>query len=161
MRHILRAAVALACLTTAAHAGEGEHLTIYGGAYDFIQKDDTSTVGGMEYRFKDQFNGLRPVVGFMGTADSVAYAYAGAYWDLPLNTAPFVITPGIAAGAYHSGAGKDLGYGLEFRSTLEVAYEFEGGNRLGLGISHLSNASLGSDNPGAETVQVVYSHPMW
>lgn len=160
MRTIFRTLAALAMLTTAAHAYEGEHLVIQAGAYDVSQGDDTATLGAIEYRFRDQFNGLRPVVGVMATTDSATYAYAGAYWDLPLNTAPFVITPGFQAGAYSQGDGKDLGYGLEFRSTIEAAYEFESGHRLGLGFSHLSNASLGSDNPGTETLQVVYSYPM-
>lgn len=161
MRLIARTVLALSLLTAPAIAGEGqEHLVVYAGAYDFTQKDDQATLGGIEYRFADQFNGLRPVVGFMATTDEATYLYGGAYWDLPLNTAPFVVTPGFQAGAYSHGNGKDLGYGLEFRSTIEVAYEFDGGNRLGLGFSHLSNASLGSDNPGTETVQVVYSHPM-
>lgn len=161
MRLFTRSLVALALFTAPAFAGEGEHAVIYAGAYDISQQDDQATLGGLEYRFKDQFNGLRPAVGIMGTTDNAAYAYAGAYWDLPLNTEPLIITPGFAAGAYHHGDGKDLGSGIEFRSTIEVAYQMEAGNRIGLGFSHISNASIGNDNPGAETLQVVYSHPMW
>lgn len=161
MRILARSFAVLALLSSAALAEQGEHLTVYGGGFDVSQKDNQAAMGGVEYRFKDQFNGLRPVVGIMGTSDEAGYVYGGAYWDLPLNTAPFVITPGFQAGAFTHGDGKDLGYGLEFRSTIEVAYEFEGGNRLGLGFSHLSNASLGNHNPGTETLQVVYSHPMW
>lgn len=160
MRIVLRTLAALAVLTSVAQAYEGEHLVFQAGGFDVSQGDDSAALGAIEYRFRDQFNGLRPVVGFMATTDSATYTYAGAYWDLPLNTAPFVITPGFQAGAYSHGDGKDLGYGLEFRSTIEVAYEFEEGERVGLGFSHLSNASLGSDNPGTETLQVVYSHPM-
>lgn len=161
MRTILRAFAALTLLASASHAAEGqEHIVGYAGAFDVSQGDDTATVGGLEYRFADQFNGLRPVIGVMGTTDEAAYLYGGAYWDLPLNTAPFVITPGFQAGAFSHGDGKDLGYGLQFRSTIEAAYEFETGHRIGLGFSHLSNASLGNDNPGAETLQVVYSYPM-
>lgn len=163
MRTLLRSLVSLALLAGVAHAAneEKEYFTVYGGEFDVTQGDDTAVMGAMEYRFADQFNGLRPVLGVMGTTDGAAYAYGGAYWDLPLNTEPFIITPGFQAGAFHHGDGKDLGYGLEFRSTIEVAYEFEEGERLGLGFSHLSNASLGNDNPGTETLQLVYSHPMW
>ena len=160
MRIGLLTLAALALFTSAAQAYDGGHLVLQAGGYDVSQGDDSAALGAIEYRFRDQFNGLRPVVGFMATSDSATYTYAGAYWDLPLNTAPFVITPGFQAGAYSQGNGKDLGYGLEFRSTIEAAYEFESGHRLGLGFSHLSNASLGSDNPGTETVQVVYSYPM-
>lgn len=161
MRTMLRAFAALTLLVNASHAaGDQEHIVGYAGAFDVSQRDDTATMGGLEYRFADQFNGLRPVVGVMGTTDEAAYLYGGAYWDLPLNTAPFVITPGFQAGAFSHGDGKDLEYGIQFRSTIEAAYEFETGHRLGLGFSHLSNASLGNDNPGAETLQVVYSYPM-
>jgi hypothetical protein len=160
MRSIYRIMAAVAALTATAHAYEGEHLVLQAGAYDISQDDDSATLGAIEYRFRDQFNGLRPVVGFMATTDEATYTYAGAYWDLPLNTAPFVITPGFQAGAYSNGDGKDLGYWLQFRSTIEASYEFESGHRLGLGFSHLSNASLGSDNPGTETLQLVYSYPM-
>jgi len=161
MRIFTRSLAVLALLTSTALAAQGEHLVVYGGELDVSQGDNKAAMGGVEYRFKDQWNGLRPVVGVMGTTDEAAYAYGGAYWDLPLNTAPFVITPGFQAGAFSHGDGKDLGYGIQFRSTIEVAYEFEAGNRLGLGFSHLSNASLGDHNPGTETLQVVYSHPMW
>lgn len=164
MKTAFRTLAALALMAGAAHADDqlhkGDHIAVYGGAYDVSQDDDSAALGGLEYRWEDQFNGLRPVIGVMGTTDSAAYLYGGAYWDLPLNTAPFVITPGFQAGAYSNGNGKDLGYGLEFRSTIEASYEFDSGQRIGLGFSHLSNASLGDDNPGTETLQIVYQHPM-
>lgn len=160
MRHFV-AALALFALATPAFAGQGEHLAVYGGQFEISDDTNDSGMLGAEYRFKDQFNGLRPVVGAFANADSGAYVYGGAYWDLPLGTAPFVISPGFAVGAYNEGASKDLGSVLEFRSTLEIAYEFESGHRLGAAISHLSNAGIGDSNPGTETVQLVYSYPLW
>lgn len=157
----LFAALAVTLLATPVLAGQGEHLSVYGGQFEISDDVNDSAMLGVEYRFKDQFNGLRPVVGAFANADSGAYVYGGAYWDLPLGTAPFVITPGLAAGYYNEGASKDLGSALEFRSTLEIAYEFDSGHRLGVAISHLSNAGIGSDNPGTETVQAVYSYPLW
>ena len=160
MRQIL-AAVAVIALASPAFAGAGEHLSVYGGQFEISDDVNDSAMLGAEYRFADQFNGLRPVLGVMANADSGAYVYGGAYWDLPLGTAPFVISPGFAVGAYNEGASKDLGSTLEFRSTLEVAYEFDSGHRLGVAISHLSNAGIGDSNPGTETVQAVYSYPLW
>ncbi len=161
MRFFLRTIAALALLSTAAHAGQGEHVSVYGGGFGVFESEDSSTMLGAEYRFADQFNGLRPVLGVMANEDSGAYLYGGAYWDLPLGTAPFVISPGFAVGAYNEGASRDLGSVLEFRSTLEIAYQFENNHRLGLAISHISNAGLASENPGTETAQVVYSYPLW
>lgn len=161
MRTALRSLLALALLSTTAHAASsGPHASIYGGAFDALSSDSSALLGG-EYRFKDQFNGLRPVLGAFVTSESAAYAYGGAYWDLPLGTAPFVITPGFVAGGYHSGADKDMGSGLQLRSSIEVAYELENGHRLGVAFSHMSNANIGDDNPGAETLQAVYSYPLW
>lgn len=160
MRTLIRTIAALALFSTAAHAGQGEHVAVYGGAFDISEDDDSAMLGG-EYRFADQFNGLRPVVGAFANEDSGAYVYGGAYWDLPLGTAPFVISPGFAVGAYNQGASHDLGSVLEFRSTLEVAYQFENNHRLGVAFSHISNAGIGDSNPGTETAQVVYSYPLW
>ena len=149
-----------ACLALAAPAYAGD-IAVYGGQFSIFDNSgrDGTEMFGLEYRVKDQFNGLRPTVGAFYNTHGSYYAYAGAYWDLPLNTAPFVITPGFAAGYYSRGGGKELGYDLEFRSTFEVSYQFDNGQRLGAQISHLSNASLGNDNPGVETIQAVYSHP--
>lgn len=161
MRTIIRSIAALAFLSTSAFAGQGEHLAVYGGQFEISDNENDSALLGAEYRFADQFNGLRPVVGAFANEDSGAYIYGGAYWDLPLGTAPFVISPGFAVGAYNEGASKDLGSVLEFRSTLEIAYQFENNHRLGIAISHLSNAGIGDSNPGTETVQAVYSYPIW
>lgn len=160
MRTVLRSLAIATLLTSTAYAGPGEHLSLYGGGFEALDSE-TSTMLGAEYRFKNQFNGLRPVIGGFVNDESGAYGYAGAYWDLPLGTAPFVISPGLAVGAYHAGASKDLGLGIQFRSTIEVAYQFENNHRLGLAFSHLSNANLGNENPGTETVQAVYSYPLW
>jgi hypothetical protein len=162
MRILLAAIGTLLALTTAAQAANSSSgdLAIYGGAFSVVRDSDKETgMAGIEYRFKDQWNGLRPTIGGFVNADSASYGYAGAYWDLPLNTAPFVISPGFAVGGYHQGASKDLGHGIEFRSTLEVSYKFQNAQRLGVQIAHLSNASLGDSNPGTETLEAVYSHP--
>ncbi len=157
--------LALAALATPAFAGDGQEdlFSVYAGKFEFFGQgtDKESMVLGGEYRFKDQFNGLRPVVGGFANSDAGAYGYAGAYWDLPLGTAPFVISPGFAVGAWHEGSSKDLGSVLEFRSTMEVDYEFDSGNRLGVALSHISNAGIGSKNPGVETFQAVFNKALY
>ena len=49
---------------------------------------------------------------------------------------------------------------MEFRSQLEIAYRFDDRSRLGLAISHYSNASLGDTNPGTESAMIYYSVPL-
>ena len=140
-------------------ASASDYLNIYSGFYDVSQEDDQATLVGLEYRYEDVFYGLRPGAGVMVTTDEAVYGYGGFFWDLYL-TDSLVFTPNVVAGAYTQGEGKDLGHGLEFRSGLELSYQFPRGNRLGVAFNHLSNASIGNDNPGTETLLVIYQHPL-
>ncbi|MDP6622047.1 MAG: acyloxyacyl hydrolase, partial [Alphaproteobacteria bacterium] len=60
---------------------------------------------------------------------------------------------------YHRGQGKDLGHWIEFRSQLELAYRFDDRSRLGVSLSHISNASLDDNNPGTESLMLNYAVP--
>ncbi len=168
MRKITAALFALLTCTTAAHAeggGKGD-LVLHAGAFSAPRDTTPSTqsfVGGAEYRWapSNYLYGLRPTVGALANGDGAMYGYGGFNYDIPIRAIePFVITPGVFAGAYSQGDSKDLGSWFEFREHLEVSYKFDSGHRLGASISHLSNASLGDSNPGVETVQVVFSMPM-
>lgn len=161
MRRFL-AACLFTVLATTAHAAETPgDVALYAGQFAVIDDDDYETVqGGIEYRWPDQFNGLRPVVGVWANGDGATYAYGGAYWDLPLGTEPFVITPGIQVGGYSQGSSKDLGYGIEFRDSIEITYRMDSGHRIGGSFTHMSNASLGDHNPGVEMWQIVYTAPV-
>lgn len=128
------------------------------GYYDLFDDKDAASFN-LEYQFEDVYYGLRPVVGAMATSDSAAYGYAGARWDVPI-TANWLIAPTFNIGAYRNGDGKNLGHGLEFRSGIEVAYAFEDETRLGLHLSHISNASIGDSNPGTEILQATYAVPV-
>lgn len=149
----------LATLTAASPAFATDYLTGYVGAYDISQGDDRATEFGAEYRYKDVYYGLRPLVGIMATTDSAVYGYAGAQWDIALSRS-VILSPSFTAGAYNDGDGKDLGYWLEFKSGIELAYQFENQSRVGVAFNHMSNASLGNDNPGTENLVVTYSHPI-
>ncbi len=48
---------------------------------------------------------------------------------------------------------------MEFRSQIEFAYRFDDRSRLGVAVSHMSNASLGESNPGTESAMLYYSLP--
>lgn len=130
MRIFIASLIAALSLSATAHAGD---IAVYGGEFSIFNDSgkDNTEMFGLEYRFKDQFNGLRPTIGGFYNTKGATYGYAGAYWDLPLNTGPFVISPGVAAGYYNRGGSKELGYDLEFRSTLEITYKLEDGQRLG------------------------------
>lgn len=164
MRIFATALVSLCAITGTAYAADSQKgdLVVSVGKFSALRDKDHETVSGnLEYRFADQYYGLRPTVGAMANADGALYGYAGINWDLPISAIrPFVITPGVKVGGYSKGDSKDLGYGVEFHDSIEVTYRFDNGQRVGAALVHMSNASLGSQNPGTEIIQAVYSFPL-
>lgn len=135
------------------------------GAFDFYREKHRTVELDMEYKF--HFDCLtppidilefRPLVGVMGTAKGSGYLYAGINFDLLFG--PILIAPGFCAGYYWQGSGKNLGYPLEFRTSLELAWQFESWHRLGVSMYHLSNASIGKRNPGEESLILFYDIPI-
>ena len=102
---------------------------------------------------------IRPLFGAMGSVQGTCFLYTGLAFDLFLSKS-VVITPSFAPGLYLQGKGKDLGYPIEFRSSMECAYRFRNHSRLGAMFYHLSNAHLGDKNPGTECLMIFYSIPI-
>lgn len=155
---LFAAFVACAAVAPAWADDDPAFLTLSAGAFD-IGKDETAAEARIEYRHDRKFWLFKPFAGAMATGDGGFYGYAGvlidAYWGNRV-----VTTLSFAPGAYYDGDGKDLGSTLEFRSQLEVAWRFDDRSRLGLAIGHMSNASIGEDNPGAESLTLNYSIPL-
>lgn len=63
-------------------------------------------------------------------------------------------------GIYERSGGPDLGGPIEFRSGVEVGYEWPSGWRAGVSYDHRSNAELYATNPGIETIQFRVSSPL-
>ena len=99
----------------------------------------------------------QPFVGVMASGDAAIYGYGGIAFDWMLSS--LILTPSFAVGGYLDGDGKDLGHTIEFRSALEIAYQFPDRHRLGLMLYHLSNASLADNNTGTEVISLSYSIP--
>lgn len=150
-------ASALLLTADAAKAEDPAFVTIGGGIFDATQQDETAADFRLEYRHKKVWL-FKPWAGVEATSDGAVYGVAGILVDLFFGRR-IVVTPSFGAGLYHDGGGKDLGFPVEFRSQLEVAYRFNDRSRLGVAISHISNASLGDDNPGTEIINVYYSIP--
>jgi hypothetical protein len=49
---------------------------------------------------------------------------------------------------------------IEFRSSIKASWQFDDSSRFGVDLSHISNAGLGSRNPGANQFMVIYSRPL-
>jgi lipid A 3-O-deacylase len=136
------------------------------GAYDVYREKHRAFEFDLEYKFHlkclrgpNRYLEFRPLVGVMATAKGSFYAYAGINFDLVFFD-HLLFAPGFAAGYYAPGHGKNLGYPLEFRSGVELAWQFASWHRLGIHFYHLSNASIGHKNPGEESLVLFYDIPI-
>ena len=158
---MLAAAVALAgaAMPTAdARADDPDFLSAGVGYFDWNRQKEPAAELRVEYRSDRKVWIFKPLAGLMATSDTAVYAYAGIGVDVFFGRR-VVVTPSFAPGLYFKNGGYDLGHVVEFKSQLEVAYRFDDRSRLGLAISHISNASLGDANPGTESAIVYYSIP--
>jgi hypothetical protein len=142
-----------------AWAGDPAFISFAGGYFDWNRQKNEAAEFRLEYRGSEKFWIFRPLGGVMATTDKGFYAYAGTGIDVFLGRR-VVITPSFAPGYYHKGGGLDLGHKLEFRSQLELSYRFDNRSRLGVAVSHMSNASIGDTNPGTEAAMFTYSIPI-
>lgn len=153
---------ATTALCQSALADSGDYFSLHLGEYNALRSDQTAFLFGGEYRFSEwrYGYGIHPIVGAFGTSKGAAYGYAGFNWNIPILTNQLILVPNFAAGAYSNGDGKDLGGTIEFRSGIEIDYQFDNGHQLGVALNHLSNAGIYSHNPGEENVIVTYSVPV-
>ncbi len=156
---------AMACLglapAMAQSRGDPAFLAFTAGWFDANLKDNQAFEGRLEWRGgdADKLWIFKPLAGAMATSDGAVYGFAGVLVDVYFGNR-IVMTPSFAPGLYSNGGGKDLGHVIEFRSAIELAYRFDDRSRLGIGISHMSNAGIGDQNRGEETIYVTYSLPI-
>ncbi len=127
---------------------------IFTGMFDFSDDGKRSTLVGIQHQNenlnKNTFLGnLSPISGAMITADNASYFYTGIQANYKLGV--LNIVPSFAPGYYNQGDGKDLGHALEFKSEVQLSLDLPQDSQFGLSYNHLSNASLGDKNPGANS----------
>ena len=129
-------------------------LNLFTGMFDFSDTKQASGIIGLQHQtddlFRNSFLGkLSPITGGFVTEKSAFYVYTGvqAEYDLGL----FTFTPSFAPGYYNSGDGKDLGHVLEFKTEVQMSFDISDSTHLGMSYNHISNASLGDKNPGANS----------
>ena len=99
---------------------------------------------------RDTFLGnLSPITGAIFTADNAAYIYTGVQAHYSIGA--LNIIPSFTPGLYEQGDGKDLGHMLEFKSEVQLSLDLPKNSQFGFSYNHLSNASLGDKNPGANS----------
>ncbi len=127
---------------------------VYSGMFDFSDDGKRSTLIGFQHQNenlnRDTFLGnLSPITGVLITSDNAGYVYTGVQAQYKIGI--LNITPSFTPGLYHEGDGKDLGHMLEFKSEVQLSFDLSKNSELGFSYNHLSNASLGDKNPGANS----------
>lgn len=143
--------------TVGSKAGE---LTGSVGNFDYSDKGKSAAMLELTYGFTEKnidtkIGTIQPIAGAFFTADSAGMAYVGAKIDYKLGM--FTITPSFTPGLYNEGDGKDLGHAIEFKSQVNIGLNLGASSILSAGYSHVSNASLGDKNPGANSYTFNFS----
>ena len=129
-------------------------LNFFIGNFDFSDDKQKATLVGFQHQNvnlkRDTFLGnVSPITGGFITENSAAYIYTGIEWNFDMGG--LIFTPSFAPGLYHEGNGKDLGHILEFKSEVQLSYATSDRTSIGFSYNHVSNASLGDKNPGANS----------
>ena len=129
-------------------------LNLYSGMFDFSDTKQASGILGIQHQneslLRDSFLGtLSPVTGALITADNATYFYTGV--QAQYNIGKIKLTPSFTPGLYNQGDGKDLGHAVEFKSEVQLSLDIFKQSQLGFSYNHISNASLGEKNPGANS----------
>ena len=148
------------------------------GVYD-VKFDGSSSNHATDLRYERRFNNslidigpeednffyLKPFAGIEFTSDSAFYLLGGIYLEDNLGELivgkenKWKLIPSFGFGYYDDGNGKNLGNAIEFRTTLEINYQLDNLERIGISFGHISNANIGDKNPGVEIISFSYQKP--
>ncbi len=156
---LLAAAALLACASPAVASGN-DLLSLGIGRSNILDNNKQAADFRAEYRWGDPCVWqLRPFAGIEISSKGAGYVMGGILWDWGF--APhFYLTPSAGVGLYHDGGGEELNSVVEFRTQLEVSYEFGNEHRLSAGFSHISNGGIDQPNPGTEVLGIYYHIPV-
>ena len=144
----------LATIKSFAAENQSHQFNFFTGNFDFSDDKQSALLVGFQHQDenleRNTFLGnISPITGGFVTENSAAYIYTGFEWNVEMGELTF--TPSFAPGLYHKGDGKDLGHVLEFKSEVQLSYATSEISSFGVSYNHVSNASLGDKNPGANS----------
>ena len=130
----------------------------YIGNFDFSDHKQKAILVGFQHQNENLerkifIGNASPITGGFITENSAAYVYTGVEWNYDLSD-KLKFTPSFAPGIYHEGDGKDLGHALEFKTEVQASYSISESSSIGMSYNHISNASLGDKNPGANSYTI-------
>ena len=146
--------VVLLTTTKLVASHDNHQLNFFIGNFDFSDHKQAAVLFGFQHQNEDLnrdtlIGNISPITGGFVTENSAAYIYTGFEWNIDMGALTF--TPSFAPGLYHEGDGKDLGHVIEFKSEVQFSYEISKNSKIGFSYNHLSNASIGDKNPGANS----------
>ena len=132
-------------------------MNLFTGMFDFSDHKQKAGIIGLQHQnddlYRESFLGkLSPITGGFLSENNAFYIYTGAQAEYELGL--FTITPSFAPGYYNSGDGKDLGHAIEFKSEVQMSLNLSENTQFGMSYNHISNASLGDKNPGANSYMI-------
>ena len=143
-------------LTTSSYA---RGLAMSSGILDYSDNEKRSGFVEATYTFKNAnnenfFGRFTPIFGAMITQENATMLYSGIKGNISLGN--LVISPSFSPGYYESGKGKDLGSYLEFKSQINLGWNFGDTSNAGISYSHISNGDFGKRNPGANNIAFTF-----
>ena len=138
----------------------GHQYNFFVGNFDFSDDKQSAVLFGFQHQNesleRQTFLGnVSPITGGFITENSAAYIYTGVEWNYAMGN-KMTFTPSFAPGLYSEGDGKDLGHILEFKTEVQASYAFSDTSSFAASYNHISNASLGDKNPGANSYMFNY-----
>ena len=127
--------------------------------FDFSDDKQAALLFGFQHQNENltrkSFLGtLSPITGALVTADGAGYFYTGVQAQYKIGK--INLTPSFTPGIYEKGSGKDLGHAIEFKSEVQLSLNLLENSQFGMSYNHISNASLGDKNPGANSYMFNY-----
>ena len=136
-------------------SNKNEHeFSFYTGMFDFSDNGQRAALFGVQHQNENlkrkSFLGIiSPITGFILTENNAQYFYTGIQAQYKIGK--MNVVPSFTPGLYGKGDGKDLGHVLEFKSEVQLSFDIFSNSELGFSYNHISNASLGKKNPGANS----------
>ncbi len=160
--------ISLAAPVMAQEHKNHEQINVYAGGFDIFRDAEDGTnntidaLVGVEYRSNYIAGGLRANLGALVNDNGAQYYYTGIGYDVFFDDAhAWVFTPNVNIGFYNDANGKNLGGSREYKSSIEMAYQWPGQQRLGIAFSHISNGEKYELNPGTELLTVQFAFPIY
>ncbi|HYH21515.1 MAG TPA: acyloxyacyl hydrolase [Azospirillum sp.] len=113
-------------------------------------------IGGSLIPWLEPYATLKPWVGTVPMADGTVRGAGGVLVDVPLGS--FVFTPSVGAG-YFTPTPRDSNTAVQYRSQIELGYQFENQSRVTLGYSRTMSSGGNDSRPDSNIIGFTYRLP--